>query len=126
MNQVHGAKDRRVEDNQREHRDDEVTRPIFLGGESVSDERHKNSNDRNQRCSDMQPLLARNWLPAHDVWPDVTNREQDRQIHSDRSQSCKANEKSNQEWNFAIHRNQRFVAAISDRRKQSVGRMSNI
>jgi len=119
MNLIQSAEDRRINNDQDEHRNHEMARPIFLRRESVSDERHKDSDD-------MQPLLARNWLPAHDVWPDVTNREQDRQIHSDRSQSCKANEKSNQEWNLAIHRNQRFVAAISDRRKQSVGRMSNI
>ncbi|PYK40325.1 MAG: hypothetical protein DME60_08385 [Verrucomicrobia bacterium] len=57
--------------------------------------------------------------PPINVWPDIENREHDRQVHSDRSKTGKPNENSNQERNFAIHRKQRFVTALSDRRKQS-------
>ncbi len=126
MNQVQRAKDRCVNNNQDEYRNHNATRPRFLRGESVSDERHKDSDDRHERRSDVQPFGARDVLATHDVWTNIENREQDRQVHANGGQSCKPNENSNQEWNFAIHRNQRFVAAISDRRKQSVGRMSNI
>ena len=82
MNQVQRAKDGRVEDNQREYRDHEMTRPWFFARESVSDERYENSDDGNERGSDVQPFSTRHAFTAHDVWPDVENREQDRQIHS--------------------------------------------
>jgi len=82
MNQVQRAKDRCVNKNHDEHRNDEMTWPMFLTRKSVADARHKDSDDGNQRRGDVQPFGARNSLTAHDVWPDVVNREQDRQIHS--------------------------------------------
>lgn len=57
-----------------------MTGPRFLPGQSVSDERHKNSDDGNERCGDVQPSGSRNSLTTDDVWSDVTNREQNRQI----------------------------------------------
>ena len=82
MNQIQRTKDSRVNNNQTEHRDHEMMRPWLIAGNSVSDERHKNSDDGNQRRGDVQPFGARDAFTAHDVWPDVENREQDRQIHS--------------------------------------------
>ena len=78
MNQVYSAKTRRINNNQAEHRNYEMTRPIFLRRESVSDERHENSDDGDKWRRDVQPFRARNSLATHDVWPDIANREQDR------------------------------------------------
>jgi len=85
MNQVQRAKDRRINNDQDEYRNHNVTRPRFLPSESVSDERHENSDDGNERRGDVQPFRARNSLTAHYVWPDVENREQDGQVHAGRS-----------------------------------------
>src|SRR5437016_13029301 len=70
MNQVQRAKDRRIINDQDEHRNHEMTRPIFSHRESVSDERHKDFDDGNQRHCDVQPFRAGNPFAAHDVWPD--------------------------------------------------------
>ena len=82
MNQIQSAKDRRINNDQNEHRNHEMTRPTFLPRKSVSDECHKDSDDGNQRRRDVQPFASRNSLATHDVRPDVENREQDRQIHA--------------------------------------------
>ena len=95
MNHIQRAKDGRVNNYQTEHRNDEMTRPVPLPRESVRDERHQNSDDSNERRGDVQPFIARDAFAAHDVWPDVENREQDRQQHSDGSQSCKPGQDSN-------------------------------
>jgi len=50
---------------------------MFLRSESESDQRHQNADDRNERRSDIQPFAARDALAAHNVWPDVVNRQQD-------------------------------------------------
>ncbi len=89
MNQVQRADDRCVNNNQAEHRDHDVTRPRFLRGKSVSDERHENSDDSDKWRGDVQPFGSRDSFPAHDVRPDVENREQDRQVHCGGSQSRK-------------------------------------
>ena len=94
MDQVHRAEDRCVNKNQVEDRNDEMTRPVLLTRQSVSDERHQNSNDGNDRRGDVQPFSARDVLAAHDVRTDVENREQDRQVHSDGGQSCKPGQDS--------------------------------
>ena len=87
MNQVQRAEDGRINNDQDEHRNHNVTRPRFLRSESVGDERHQNSDDGNERRSNVQPFRARHSLATHDVWSDVENREQDRQIHSGGCQS---------------------------------------
>ena len=89
MNHIQRAEDRRINDNQTEHRDHDVTRPRFLPSESVSDKRHKDSDDGNERRSNVQPFIAGDTFAAHDVWPDFPNREQDRQVHAGGSQTCK-------------------------------------
>ena len=89
MNQGQRAKDRCIDNNQTEHRNDEVARPPFSPGKSICDERRQNSNDRHQWRGNMQPFASRDALAAHDVWADVANREQDRQVRADRCQSCK-------------------------------------
>ena len=86
MNQIQRAKDRRINNDQDEHRNHKMTRPRFLPSESVSDERHENSDDGNERRGDVQPFRARDSFATHDVWPDVENREQDRQVHANGSQ----------------------------------------
>jgi len=53
MNHVQRARARRVNNNHAEHRDYEVTRPMFLRSESESDQRHQNADDRNERRSDV-------------------------------------------------------------------------
>jgi len=104
MNQVQRAKDGRANNNQTEHRNHEITRPRFLPSKSVSDQRHENSDDCNERRCDVQPFRARDALTAHDVRPDIENREQDRQVHSDGSQTCEPGQDSDREWSL-----QRFV-----------------
>jgi hypothetical protein len=32
----------------------------------------------------VEPLDPRNAFTAHDVWPDIENRKDDRQVHADR------------------------------------------
>jgi hypothetical protein len=95
MNQVQRAKDRRINNDQDEHRNHEMTRPIFLRGESVSDERHKDSDDGDERRRDVQPFALRDSLATHDVRPDVENRDQDRQIHSGGCQCRKPGQDTN-------------------------------
>jgi hypothetical protein len=87
VNQIQRAKDRSINNDQDEHRNHEMTRPIFLRGESVSDERHKNSDDGNERRGDVQPFSARDALATHDVRPDIENREHNRQVHANGGQS---------------------------------------
>ena len=89
MNQVQRAKDGRVRNNQDEDCDYQMARPRFSRSESVSDERHENSDDDNERRGDAQPFLASNTLTAHDVWPDIESRQQDRQVHANGCQSRK-------------------------------------
>ncbi len=89
MNQVQRAKDRRINNDQDEHRNHEMTRPSLLPSKPVSDEPYKNSDDGNERRGDVQPIRARDSLTAHHVRPDVEEREQDRQVHAGGSQTCK-------------------------------------
>jgi hypothetical protein len=98
MNQVQCAKDRRVHNDQREHRDHNVTRPRFCHRESIADARYQNSNRRHQRRSDVQPLRPRDALAAHDVRPDIENRQHNRQVHAERSQRRKPCQNSDEEW----------------------------
>src|SRR6266487_696650 len=79
-----------------------MTRPMFLRRESVSDECHQNSDDCHERCGNVQPFTARNPLTAHDVWTDVANREQDRQVHADRCQSRKPGQDSDCKWSLQL------------------------
>jgi len=71
MNQVQRAKDGRINNNQDEDHDHEMTRPRFLRGKTVGDERHQNSDDVNGRPGDVQPFRARHAVAAHDVWSDI-------------------------------------------------------
>ena len=82
--QVQRAQGGRVNNDQDEDRNHEMTRPIFLGRESIGDKRHENSDDGNDRRGDVQPFASRDSLTAHDVWTDVEDREQDRQVRADR------------------------------------------
>ena len=94
MNQVQSAEDGRVNNNQAEHRNHNMPRPWFLRGKPVSDERHKDSDDGDERRSDVQAFITRNSLAAHDMWPDIANREEDRQIHANGCQSRKPGQDS--------------------------------
>ena len=98
MNQIQRAKGRRINNDQDEHRNHEMTRPRFLPSKSVSDERHKDSDNGDERRGDVQPFRARDVFTTHDVRPNVENREQDRQVHPNGSQNCKPSQDSNQEW----------------------------
>jgi hypothetical protein len=42
----------------------------------------------------VQPFASRNSLAAHDVRPDIVNREQDRQAHPNAGKSCKPSQDS--------------------------------
>jgi hypothetical protein len=64
---------------------------MFLPSESVSDERHENSDDGNERRGDVQPFASRDVLAAHDMRSNIANREQDRQIDANAGQACKPN-----------------------------------
>ena|SRR5437773_2229605 len=104
MNQVQRAQDRRVNNDEEEHRNHEMTRPIFLRNESVSDEHHENSDHSNERRGDMQPFASRDALAAHDVRSDIENREQDREIHSGSCQRRKPSQDSDRKrWLCLCH-----------------------
>ena len=94
MNQVQRAEDRCVNNDQCEHRNYEMTRPVLLSRESVSDERHEDSNNGNERRGDVQPFASRDALTTHHVWTDIANREEDRQVHADRGQRRKPSQDS--------------------------------
>ncbi len=98
MNQIQRAKDRRINNDQAEHRDHEMTRPQFLSRESVRDDCHQNSDDGNEWRCDVQPFRARNSLTAHDVRPDIEDREHDRQVHSNGGQRREPGQDANRKW----------------------------
>jgi hypothetical protein len=43
----------------------------------------------------VQPFRARDVFTTHDMWPDVENREQDRQVHANGCQRRKPDQDSN-------------------------------
>jgi len=67
---------------QPKYRHHEMARPRFARGKTVRDRSHQAANHRDERGGDMQPFRASHFFTAHEVRPDVENRERDRDKHS--------------------------------------------
>jgi hypothetical protein len=48
----------------------------------------------------VQPFASRDSFTAHYVWPDIENREQDRQVHANGCQSRKPGQNSDNKWSL--------------------------
>ena len=53
-----------------------------LRGKTVRDRGYQAADHRDERSGDMQPFRASHFFTAHEVRPDVENRERDRDKHS--------------------------------------------
>jgi hypothetical protein len=51
----------------------------------------------------VQPLDPRDALAAHDVWPDIEDREHDRKVHADRCECRKPSQNSDRKRLFYIY-----------------------
>ena len=72
----------RIHDYQHKYRHHEMARPRFARGKTVRDRSHQAADHRDERGGDMQPFRASHFFTAHEVRPDVENRERDRDKHS--------------------------------------------
>ena len=72
-----------------------MARPRFARGKTVSDRSHQAADHRNERGGDLQPFRASHFFTAHEVRPDVENRERDRDKHSCREDPREPAQQSN-------------------------------